>query len=104
MGQRIVCALHQILVNLAAPIVSDVVDKFLSIPCRAPRIDHHGYIPWGSEELFVPAIAPVVGPRPLRAAMHEQEQRILLGGIKVRRLDNQALDAGASGTLEPEWL
>src|SRR5260370_6746691 len=104
MGQRVIGALHQIVVNLAAPIVSDVINELLAISRRTSRIDHHRYVTWRSEELFVPAIAPIIGPGSLRAAVHEHKQWIFFGCIKVRRLDEEAFDTRAFGTLEPEWL
>src|SRR5260370_40709971 len=104
MGQRVIGALHQIVVNLAAPIVSDVINELLAISRRTSRIDHHRYVTWRSEELFVPAIAPIIGPGSLRAAVHEHKQWIFFGCIKVRRLDEEAFHTRAIGTLEPEWL
>src|SRR2546427_9022728 len=104
MGERGVRALHQIVVNLSAPIVPDVVNELLPIARRAARIDHHSDIPWGSEELFIPAVAPVVGPRSLRAPVHKQKQGVLLRGIKTRRADEQSLDTCAIRPLEPERL
>src|SRR5260370_11950448 len=104
MGQRVIGALHQIVVNLAAPIVSDVINELLAISRRTSRIDHLRYVTWRSEELFVPAIAPIIGPGSLRAAVHEHKQWIFFGCIKVRRLDEEAFDTRAFGTLEPEWL
>src|SRR5260370_42036272 len=104
MGQRVIGALHQIVVNLAAPIVSDVINELLAISRRTSRIDHHRYVTWRSEELFIPAIAPIIGPGSLWAAVDEQKQWIFFGCIKVRRLDEEAFDTRAFGTLEPEWL
>src|SRR5260370_7922251 len=104
MGQRVIGALHQIVVNLAAPIVSDVINELLAISRRTSRIDHHRYVTWRSEELFVPAIAPIIGPGSLWAAVDEQKQWIFFGCIKVRRLDEEAFDTRAFGTLEPVWL
>src|SRR5260370_28015001 len=104
MGQRVIGALHQIVVNLAAPIVSDVINELLAISRRTSRIDHHRYVTWRSEELFVPAIAPIIGPGSLRAAVHEHKKEVFFGCIKVSRLDQQAFDMRAFGPLEPESL
>ena len=48
--------------------------------------------PLGREQFGIPAIAPVVSPGPLRPAVNEELHGIFLGGIEVRRLDQEAFD------------
>jgi len=52
----------------------------------------------------VPAIAPLVADWNLRSAMHDEFHGIFLIGIKVRRLDEEALDFVVIGAGEPEGL
>ena len=69
---------------------------------RAAGIDHHHDVAVGGEELGVPAIAPVVAPVALRAAVDQKFERVLFRRIEARRADEEAFELGAVLGCEPE--
>ena len=65
--------LSQIDIWFAAPIAADRIGKILPITGRTMEIDHHHHvIPGRREQLRVPAIRPLVSPRPLRPAVDQK--------------------------------
>src|SRR5262249_45344108 len=48
-------------------------------------------------DLRVPAVRPAVDPRPLRAAVDEEDRRVLLRRVEGRRLDDPRLQLPAVG-------
>src|SRR5437870_6572357 len=100
----VVEALHQVFKRSAAPVAVDRVNELLSVAGRAVEVDHDDHVTVRSEQLGIPAIAPVVSPRPLRPAMDEELHGIFLAGIKVRRLDQEALNFVVVSAGEPEGL
>src|SRR5207244_2834398 len=94
--------LHQIFKRSAAPVAVDGVDELLPVTGRAMKVNHDDDVPARGKEFGIPAIRPVVSPRALRATMDEELHRILLAGVEVRRLDEEALNFIAVGAGEPE--
>ena len=83
---------HQVFEWSAAPIAIDSVNEFLTIAGRAVEVDHYDHVAVGGKQFRIPAKAPVVTPGSLRSAMHKEFHRILLFGIEVGRLEEQAFD------------
>src|SRR5690606_9329816 len=63
-------ALLQVLERLAAPVLTDGVRERLAVTGRTVEIDEDRRIARTRVGLRVPAIAPAVAERPLRAAVH----------------------------------
>ena len=60
---------HEVGEGLAAPVAVDAIDEGLAVSGRAARVDHDDDVAVGGEEFGVPAVAPGVAPRALRAAV-----------------------------------
>ena len=82
-GLRMVGALEDVLVAPPAPVGVDVVDELLAETGGAAGIGHEDDVARIREDLGVPAEAPAVLPRPLRPAVDEDEQWVLLRGVEV---------------------
>ena len=93
---------HQISEGLAAPVAVHAVDKGLPIACRAARIDHDDDVAVGGKELGVPAIAPIVAPGALRAAVDEELTGYFFAGSKPGGRNEEAFDFGLVLGGEPE--
>src|SRR5947209_17010699 len=98
----VVEALHQVFKRSAAPVAVDRVYELLSVAGRAVEVDHDDHATVRSEQLGIPAIAPVVSPRSLRPAMDEEFHRIFFGRVEVRRLDQEALNFVVVSAGEPK--
>src|SRR5581483_2123236 len=96
--------LHQIFKRCAAPIAIDGIDEFLSIASRAVKVNHDDNISVSCKEFRIPAIAPVIAPGSLRAAVDEKFHRVFLDGVEVRRLNEETFDFVVVGASEPEGL
>src|SRR5690349_18355942 len=72
-AHRIVHSLHQIFVDLATPVVADVVNELLSKGSTSPWIRHHHHIALRREYLAVPAVTHGVARDTLRAAVDDKE-------------------------------
>ena len=88
----VVDALHQVFIDAPAPIVGDLVREFLSIARRAARINHDGDVSRRGKQLFVPPVAPRIGPQALRPAMNEEEQGIFFRRVEMRRANQHPLN------------
>jgi hypothetical protein len=66
------------------------------------EVDHDDDVAIRSEEFGVPAVAPIVSPRPFGATMDKELHGILFAGIEVGRLHEEAFDLVAVSTGEPE--
>src|SRR5688572_7183633 len=64
-------AVHQIDVNLAAPIPADLIDKLLSVAGRASRVRCEHYIAGVGPDFRIPTITPAIVPCALRPAMNQ---------------------------------
>ena len=93
---------HQVDVRLAAPVAVHAIDEGLSVAGRAAGIDHHDDVAVRGKQLRIPAVAPAVAPRALRAAVDQELHRILLARVEVRRADEEALDFDVADGGEPE--
>src|SRR5689334_21291332 len=102
-GERRVEAAHEVAIDLTPPVLAHGVDEPLAVPERTARVDDDEAKTFGREHLVVPAAVPLVEPRALRSAMNEQDRRILLRGVEVGRLHDEALHAHAA-RREPEVL
>src|SRR5580658_1025601 len=99
---RVVQSLHQIFKGSAAPIAIDSVNKLLSVSRRAVEVDHDDQVSVGGKKFGIPAKAPIVSPRALWTPVDEELYGILLGGVEVWRLDQEALDFVAFCSFEPK--
>ncbi len=89
-------------IGLAAPVAVDAVDYGLAVAGAAAGIDHDDDVAVGGEELGVPAIGPGVAPCALRAAVDQEFDGVLFGGVEGGGLDEEALELGFVGGGEPE--
>src|SRR6266511_322248 len=97
---------HEVFERVVAPMLRDRVGELLAVARRAVEV-HLGNDESRSaacKHLIVPARTPAVGPRPLRAAVNEIDQRILPGGIEARRLLRPAEHRVAERADETELL
>ena len=86
---------HEVGEGLAAPVAVYAIDEGLAVAGGAARVDHDDDVAVGGEELGVPAVAPVVAPCALRAAVDEEFDRIFFGGVEAGGRDEEALELGA---------
>src|ERR1022692_804478 len=96
----VVEALHQVFKRSAAPVAVDGVDELLSVAGGAVEVDHEDHVSTGGEEFGIPAVAPLVSPLALRAAVDEELDRIFLAGVEPGWLDEEAFHAVAVGARE----
>ena len=94
----------QILERLAAPVSVDRVGERLAVAGRAVEIDHDRSVAAAGVGLRVPAIVKVVAERALRAAVNQEGDRVLLGGVEIHGLDDVGVDRVALCALERELL
>src|SRR5207248_6392094 len=100
----VVEALHQIFIGSAAPVAVNRVNKLLPVSGRAVKVDEHDYVSIRSKKLKIPAVAPLISHGDFGTTVNDELHRILLVGIKVRRLDQKAFDFIVVGASEPEGL
>ena len=81
--QHIGDAVHQIDVDLATPVATDLIYKLLTITSRATRVRRKHNVTRVRKHLRVPAIAPVVVPRALWSTVNQHHERILLTRIEI---------------------
>src|SRR5437588_12698003 len=96
--------LHKYFKRIADPDYDDRINELLTVASGPVKVNHHDHVCVGGEEFRIPAVAPVVSPSPLRPAVNEEFDRVLLVGIKVRWLDQEAFNLVAIGAGEPEGL
>ena len=99
---RVVEARHEVAVGLAAPVAADLVGERLAVAGRAVGVDHDDDVAVGGEEFGVPAVGPTVAPRALGSAVDEELDRVFLGGVEARGLEQEALDLGVVRAAEGE--
>src|SRR5258708_15614004 len=92
LGSHGVDAIHDVDERLAAPVARNALDESLSAARRATWVRQQDDIAARGEHLRVPAIAPGVAPLPLRAAVNEHDERILLRRVETSRLDDRPLN------------
>ena len=97
-------ALHQIFVDLAAPIAADFFGEFVAVAERSARINRDDHVTGRSHQLLIPAIAPGIVPFALRAAVNEQQHWIFLARVEIGRPQHQAFYLRASRAFEPKRL
>ena len=83
---------HQIPINLTTPIPRNVIRELLPKPRRPPRIRHRQHPALCHPQLRIPTIRPPIEKGPLWPAVHPKNQRIPLGRIKSRRLQDPHLN------------
>ena len=88
---RVVETEHEVVKGTATPVSVDLVDELLSVAGGAARIDHDDDVAGGSEEIGIPAEAPIVSPRALRAAVDEELDGIFFGWVEAGRLEEESL-------------
>jgi hypothetical protein len=64
--------------------------KALAVAGRAVEVDHHHAVAGAGVDLRVPAEAPAVAERALRAAVDQEGDRVLLARVEVDGLDDEA--------------
>src|SRR5579859_2879716 len=95
---------HQVLIRLAAPIAADFVNELLPVAGRAARVDQDHYVAVGGEKLKIPTVGPEIAPHSLRSAVNDELDWIFFTGVKIRRLENEALNLGLPCASEQERL
>ena len=73
--------------HLAAPVLRDLVDELLAEAGRAARVRRGDDPALRRPQRRIPSGRPRVLPRALRPAVDQEDHRVLLRGIEVRRLD-----------------
>ena len=86
---------HQVVENLAAPIVADFVHKLLPEAGAPARIRQRHHVTLRRPELGVPAIRPRVHKRALWPPVDPEDQRVGLRRVEPRRLDDPHLNLRA---------
>ncbi len=79
--------LHHVLVGVVAPVLRDGIGEVLPIARRAMEVHGRHDVAARREHLIVPARAPGIGPRALRATVDQIDDVVLLGRIEGRRLE-----------------
>src|SRR5580698_9433619 len=74
----VVEAEHEVGVGFAAPVSVDSVHEGLAVAGAAARVDHDDDVAVGGEELGVPAVAPGIAPRALRATVDQEFYGVFL--------------------------
>src|SRR6185369_14777109 len=90
--QHVCNAIHQVDVNLAAPVTADVIHKLLPVTGRTPRVRRKHDVTGVRKHLRVPAITPVIIPRALWSTVNQDDERILLARIEVIRLHDETVN------------
>src|SRR6266516_6159366 len=86
--------------------LGDRVGELLAVAGRTVEV-HLGEdeaAPPGGEHLVIPPRTPAVGPRTLRAAVNQIDERILARGVEARRLLGPTENRVAQCADEPEFL
>ncbi len=101
---RVIETVHQILENPAPPVPGNLIRELLPVTCAATRIYGDYNIPWCGKHIGIPAVVEDIAPGSLRSAVHQEHQRVFLGGVETGRPDYEALNFGPSRTPEGESL
>src|SRR5215831_8704373 len=67
---------HDIVVDLPAPIVLNVLGEFLSVSVRSSWVWHDDQIPTRGEHLSIPPVRPVLSPFALRSTVNQKQNRV----------------------------
>ena len=78
-------ALHQVFVDLAGPVLADLVGELLAVAGRAAGVDRDHGIARSGEHLIIPPPVPFVVPGALRAAVDQEDDGIGLLGVEPGR-------------------
>ena len=101
---NVVHRLHDVGVDLAAPVGADLVHELLPPAGTAARVGRHHHVAGRGEQLHVPAEVEAVVPGALRAAVDEHDHGVFLRRVEAGRLDEPTLHLRALGPFDTDGL
>src|SRR3989454_9151995 len=97
-------ALHEVLVRIVPPVLGNRVRKLLAVAGRAVEVDRGHHVSARREQRVIPPRSPGVGPRSLRPAVNQVDERIPPGGVETGGLEQPSKDGVSQRAYETELV